>query len=103
VLFCLEQMAWPLGRRLVLRVDHHESASHEFEHRAAAPQSWIDPGTLGRDWPRESARALLRGPGPGPVRVASNSMVTAATLHRNALISWVIAGRDARTTRGSVG
>jgi hypothetical protein len=103
VLFCLEQMAWPLGRRVVFRVDHHESASHEFEHRTTGPQSWIDPGSLGRDWPRELARALLRGPGSGPVRSASNSMVTAATLHRNTLISWVIAGRDARSTRGSAG
>jgi hypothetical protein len=95
MLLCLEQLAWPLGLRVVFRADHHERAPGEYQHRIARPNGWVAVAGLSHDWPRRMAQALMGlDTDVMPSEQISHSMVTAPMLHQHVFITWIIAGKD---------
>jgi hypothetical protein len=96
-LFCLEQLAWPLGMRVVFRGEHSYRADGSIEHALNGPDSMVRAASgLGEksDWAASIAKLATRCPtGRSQVSAASFTCRAAGPTKAEAdpLISWIIA------------
>ena len=103
-LFCLERLAWDVGRRVVLRVNHtrapNGTVSHEFHGPERSLASAVERLAVYADWGScmaelavsslcadETGRSVAHALGSTPARAAEWS---------EPLASWIIAPRVAR-------
>lgn len=96
-LFCLERWCWDFDMRVVLRIEHLLKSDGRFHHipsQEIASQTMASLSNAGGDFGEQAAAALLGGyhywrqtANLAPPRVENQSEI--------ALVSWVIAPRDA--------
>lgn len=95
-LFCLEQLAWQHGMRVVFRADHTIDADGRVQHALNGPAAMLNSNdTLAApDWAASMADLAARCPmGRSQLSTASlqGPKAVTALAHGDRLISWVIA------------
>jgi hypothetical protein len=96
-LFCLEQLAWDHGMRVVLRAEHRYAAENCMEHELSAPDVLLPETTslaqAGAGWSTQMARFVSRCPLSGS---RSSTRIVSPSAHRreadeDSLFTWIIA------------
>ena len=97
-LFCLEQLAWKVERRVVFRAEHNQLGNEQVEHRITAPEpaTSVSGGSIEESWPLWSASAVQGVPATLRRGVkfegrAVGSVVSGSGAWEEPLVSWVIA------------
>jgi hypothetical protein len=101
-LFCLEQLAWKVERRVVFRAEHHPVGSGSVEHRLTGPEalSVSTERRIQESWPSWSASAVLGIPATLRRGVRFDARAAGPALPESApwdepLVTWVIALKPA--------
>jgi hypothetical protein len=98
-LFCLEQLAWKVERRVVLRAEHTQLGNNTVEHRFTGPELLSTLSTdprIDRSWPFWSA-AAVQGLPATPRRAdkcaarAVGSALPESAAWEEPLVTWAIA------------
>jgi hypothetical protein len=95
-LFCLEQLAWKVERRVVFRADHHQVGSDRVEHRLTVPEPLSLSSRIEESWPLWSASAVQGLPATLRRGVKFNARATGSAVPESAaweepLVTWAIA------------
>jgi len=101
-LFCLEQLAWKVERRVVFRAEHHQIGNDQVEHRVTGPEALsvsTDP-RIEASWPSWSASAVRGLPATLRRGVKFNARATSSALPDSSaweepLVTWAIALKPA--------
>jgi len=97
-LFCLEQLAWKVERRVVLRAEHRQAGNGQVEHRLTAPEPAMASSgpSIEGSWPAWSA-SLVQGlpatlrPGMKFESRATGSALSGSGTWEEPLVTWAIA------------
>lgn len=105
-LFCLEQLAWAHGMRVVFHAEHAQQTTGAVRHKILIPAPGLSDAELraaGSRWPAYAAAALAHLPlgnmaarGPSQACMPSTLGDDETTMH-----SWMIAPVVRSTTRGA--
>jgi hypothetical protein len=96
-LFCLEQISWEHGMRVIYRADHHYRRDGHMEHELSGSESMlrqaVELSSSGPDWSARAASLLTRCPTD---RAQASKLMVVTPTPRIAgdpehLVSWVIA------------
>lgn len=97
-LFCLQQLAWDHGMRVVFRGDHNYLPQDAIEHVLTGPESALRHAALlkgtGDGWAARTAHLVANLPegAASPAKITVRGCAKApANLEAEGLISWVIA------------
>ncbi|HEY4645307.1 MAG TPA: hypothetical protein VIH25_03405 [Steroidobacteraceae bacterium] len=99
-LFCLEQIAWDVGMRVLLRIEHARVSGSLIEHRVTAPAGLLSHaralGQTSAPWSSDAARLVLEFPAR-TVRGDQASLTVESRFADSSdpafLVSWVIGTR----------